>query len=608
MSRCSRRTVGAALSCLAAALGAAPAARADSSPLLTGHPGLTAAQAISPKQVLACFDHILSTPFNFTDAGFFLQGYREDRRTGPGGLVLSSETSVGGGFCVVASFTGPGDARTFSRLVVLANAVNAAVPGGGGAGNTQGASPLLGSTLPNTPGGTLRPQLIAAAPGGPTEVTYTFDEPLTAAAGTASFGFYTSADTSFHAGTVSNFAAGTTVAVDFSAADAAVLAQATRFVVAEGAVTDAGAQTNPVGAIGAATQRLDVAPTTGPVAGALAYRFDFTQAIPNTAVVCPAKFALVDVTGVRYSPAAGSTPAVSGASVTLSFAPDSPGGDPAQITLATVAAGALNGCAAGTAAPLNSEGTVGLQGATAAAGATTGPDLVSFQVNRSTGFVSFVFDAPVSSAAASLLAARFHLVDQSANLTAPPNQGGNGLGLPVLPPELNVGPANQVNVNFSVPTTGLLGLLPGPPDLTAVRNAVGVSVDEGAVADSASGVVNPLGSFGVTPAPTPPVATVPTTTTTPPATVPTTPTTAKKPVTTTACRRVVTLHLLSSVSRNLSSVTVTVNGKKVTVSKKLTVTIAFAKYKSVKSIVVKIKGKLKNHHSITRTKTYKNKC
>jgi len=70
----------------------------------------------------------------------------------------------------------------------------------------------------------------------------------------------------------------------------------------------------------------------------------------------------------------------------------------------------------------------------------------------------------------------------------------------------------------------------------------------------------------------------------------------------------VTIHLLTSVSHNLRSATATVNGKKVKVSKTLTLTIPFANYKGSKTIVAKITGKLKNHHTVKTTRSYKSKC
>ncbi|MEA2265484.1 MAG: hypothetical protein QOE27_1067 [Solirubrobacteraceae bacterium] len=614
MFRCSRSRVGVTVAgAVAAILLTSPGgALADSSPLVTSRPNLTAAQAISPTQVLACFDQILVPTFGFTDASFYLEGYTEGRKTGQaGGLVLGTKTSAGNGFCVVGAFTGPGDARSYSSLVVLANAVNASVPGGGGAGNPQASVPLLGSVLPNTVGATLRPQLVGAAPSAGKTVTFTFNVPLTAAPGTQSFGFYTSADSAFHAGTVTGFSPGTGVTVDFGDADAALFPQATRFVAGEGAVTDANGRGNPVGTIGTGTQRLDLAATSGPLpaAGGLSYHFDFNQALPASAVVCPARYALYDAGGVRYSPVAG-TPTISAdrRSTTLAYIPDSPGGDPAQITLATVAADGVDatGCAAGgSSAPLNSDGAVALPGVSAKAGATSGPDLVSFQINKGTGFASFVFDAPVSSAG--ITPGSFHVVDRTGALISPPNQGGNGLlGQPPAGPEVNVGPADTVNVNFSTPTS-LLGLLPGPPDVSATRSAIGVTVDEGAVSDATTGVANPVGSLGSPVATTPPTGpTVP-----PAPTVPVLPkpaTTTTKPTVKAACRRVVTIHLLSSISRNIRSATVTINAKNATVSKKLTVTVTFSKYPGVKSLVVRIRAKLKNHKSIIRTKTYKSKC
>ena len=612
MFRCSRRTVWA--SAVAAVLticaGSAPASSlADSGTLVTGHPDLIVAQAISSKQVLACFDQILATPFTFTDSNFYLQGYTEGRKTGGAtGLTLSSATSSGGGFCLVALYTGSGDVRTYSRLVILSGAVTSMVPGGGGAGNVQGAVPILGSAFPSGPGGVLRPQLTAATPGA-AGVVYSFDEPLTAAAGPAKFGFYTSGDSTFHAGTVIAFSPGMLVSVGFSPADLALLGQATRFVVGEGAVADAGGQTNPIGTIGGATKLLDLTSTTGQLAasGGLTYHFDFNAAIPGAAVACPGAFELYDVGGVRYSPAGGAPVTISADrhSVTLTFVADTVGGDAAQISLATVAADGIDASACGGTS-LNSDGAAGLPGVSAKAPSTSGPDLTGFTINKTTGFASFMFDAPV----AGIVPANFHLVSQSGALTAPPSQAISCLLSNGPAPVFGVGPANQVNVNFSTPTCLLLNLLlPGPADVTAARNAVGVTVDEGAVTDAATGVVNPVGSLGLVGATTGPTG--PTGPTTPPApTIPpgaTTPTTPKPAVPKT-CKRVVTLHLLTSISRNIRSVTATINGKKATVSKSRSLTVTFAKYPGVKSIVVKIKGKLKNGRSFSQTRRYTNKC
>ncbi len=613
MFRCSRPTVWVtgAVAALAVLFGAVPASLADSSVLATGHPDLTGAQAISPKQVLACFDKILATPFNFTDANFYLQGYTESRKTGAAtGLTISTETSVGGGFCVAVAYTGTGDVRTYSRLVVLAGAVTASVPGGGGSTNVQGSAALLGSGLPNGAGGTLRPQLTTTTANSGS-VVYTFDEALTAAPTASKFGFYTSVDSNFHPATAIAFEPGTGVLVAFGPADAALFPKITRYVALEGAVTDAAGQTNPVGVVGGATQRLDLAATTGRLAAAsgLTYHFDFSGAIPGSAVACPAAFALYDVSGVRYAPAAAAPVTISAdrRSVTLTFAPETVGGDTNQITLATVGPDAIDAsaCGAATPAPLNSEGAAGLTSPAGSPGSTSGPDLTSFSINKSTGFASFVFDAPVALTGTG----GFHLVDASGGLTSPPSQANSCL-LGTTAESFDVNPSNTVNVNFSAPTCLVLTLLPGPADLTAARNAVGVTVDEGAVSDAATAELSPVSSLGVTSSTTP---TGPTGPTTPPAptvpTPPTSPATPTKPaVLSAACKRVVTIHLLTSISHNLRSATVTVNGKKVKVSKTLTVTIRFASYKGSKTIVAKITGKLKNHHTVKTTRSYKSKC
>ncbi|MCA1690393.1 MAG: hypothetical protein LC720_08230, partial [Actinobacteria bacterium] len=84
MFRCSRSRFGAtaATAVLTVLLSSPGGALADSSPLVTSRPNLTAAQAISPTQVLACFDQILVPTFGFTDASFYLEGYTEGRKTG----------------------------------------------------------------------------------------------------------------------------------------------------------------------------------------------------------------------------------------------------------------------------------------------------------------------------------------------------------------------------------------------------------------------------------------------------------------------------------------------------------------------------------------------
>jgi len=531
MFRCSQRTVvswvATSAAGFAALLGSASPALADSSVLVTTHPDLIAAQAISAKAVLACFDQIIVVP-TFTDVGFFLQGYTVTRKTGGAGLRLATETTSGGGFCVIAAFKGAGDVRSYSRLEIMAGAVSSSVPGGGGASNPQTSVPLLASVVPNVSGFTLRPELIAAAagPSPAATVTYTFTEQLTTAPAAASFGFYASGDAVFHPGTaVTGFTPGAanTVTVTFSAADMALFGQATRFVAGEGAVTDALGLGNPTGTIGTAATKLnDLADTTAASTASdpLTYHFDFAATIPPTAKICPAKFALYDASGARYHTTAGLLTGASNSSVTATFVQDTPGpaGDPAQITLATVAADALDATTACGGASLNSDGAAGESGATAAAGSTTGPDLLSFKIDRGTGIASYVFDAPVNMAAIG----NFHLVDKSAALTSPPNQGATGILTPTPPPQFTISPSNTINVNFAAPTTLLnLGLVAGPPDLTAVRNATGVTVDEGAVTDTtAAAAVNPLASYGVT-LPTPaPGTTGPTTPPAPPALTP----------------------------------------------------------------------------------------
>jgi hypothetical protein len=623
MSRRSRSittkgTLGAAAAIVGLFAFAAPTL-ADNAVISTSHPDLTGASVLGSKAILACFDKSLATNYNVTDANFFLQGYSEGRRTGPGAdLQMATVIPTGtGNFCVTVTFSGTGDVRTYSDLTVGAGAVTSTAAAGAQV-NVQGSVALTGSLFPNTPGSTLRPQLVSAATASSTTAVYNFSEPLSGDVGAnGKFGFYTyaSGDTAFHAGTISSFTQGATaVAITFAGADATALATATRFVVREGAVTDALGQGNPLGVTGNASLRINLTPTTGAVSGSggtIAYHFDFDQPIPATAVVCPSAFALFDTSGVRYSPTLGIAPAVSAdrRSVTLDFTAGTAGGDPNQITLATVAGDGIDGSSCATAAaPLNSDGTASLSGATDHAGLTSGPDLINFTIDKANGNVLFDFDAPVATTTGAINPADFALIDGNGDITSTPSQGGCGLLDPSTGPQFSVNPnaPNEVVVNFGVPSC-LAGLLAGSPSLSVVNGAVGVTVNEGAVADAVTGVVSPMGTLGVAPpAPTTPVG--PTTPPAPP--VPTVPPlvippVVKKPSVGCVTKRVVTIHLLTSISARLKSATATVNGKAYPVSKKLVVTIPLSKYESSKNVVLRIKGKPKTgHQAINATRTY----
>ncbi|HWH10627.1 MAG TPA: hypothetical protein VG165_05835 [Solirubrobacteraceae bacterium] len=598
---------------------------ADSSVLSTSHPDLVGASVAGSKAILACFDKPLATNYNINNTDFYLQGYAETRRTGITGqsdLSIQGVAAAGtGNQCVTVTFSGTGDVRTYSDVTVLEGTVTS-TPAAGAQVNVQGSVPLVGSLFPNTPGSTLRPQLVSAATASATTAVYNFSEPLSGDVGAnGKFGFYSynAGDTTFHSGTISTFTQGATaVAITFTGADATALSAATRFVVREGAVTDSLGQGNPLGTTGNASLRINLTPTTGAVSGAggtIAYHFDFDQAIPQTAVVCPADFALFDTSGVRYSPANGIAPSISAdrRSVTLDFVAGTAGGDPDQITLATVAADGIdaancNPVAPAVPQPLNSDGSASLSGATDHAGLTSGPDLINFTIDKSNGNVLFDFDAPVATTAGSIDPADFALVDGGGGLTSTPSQGGCGILDPSTGPQFSVNPStpNEVVVNFGVPSC-LAGLLAGSPSLSAVDNAVGVTVNEGAVADAATGDVNPIGTLGVNPpAPTTPVG--PTTPPAPP--VPTVPPlvippVVKKPSTGCVTKRIITIHLLTSISARIKSATATVDGKAYPVSKKLVITIPLSKYEKVKTVTLKIKGKPKTGHlAINATRTY----
>src|SRR5206468_13027523 len=90
---------------------------------------------------------------------------------------------------------------------------------------------------------------------------------------------------------------------------------------------------------------------------------------------------------------------------------------------------------------------------------------------------------------------------------------------------------------------------------------------------------------GATPPPAPPVPVLP------PLGIP--PAVKKPTPTGYVTHKVITLHLLKSVSARLKSATATLNGKAYPVSKSLVITIALSKYTKIKTLTLKIKGKPK---------------
>ncbi len=618
MSRRSRKitkqgSLGVAAALAALFAFAAPGV-ADNSLISTTHPGLIAAATVGTHGVQLCFDKQLATTFNINDQDFFLQGYTESRKTGSG-LQVGTVVSSGSGFCATVVFNGVGDVRTYSNVTVLSGAVTSTAPAGGQV-NGQGSVALTGSLFPNVPGSTLRPQFTGATANSATTAVYNFSEILQGNVGAdMNFGFYTysAGDSAFHPGTVSSFTpGGSTVTIAFSGTNAAALPAASRFVVREGVVTDPLGQNNPLGATAGPTLRLNLVNTSGVLnASTVTYHFDFDNAIPAGAAVCAGNFALFDSTGVRYSPALGVAPVIAAnrRSIALTFVPGSVGGDAAQITLATVSSGGIDASSCPGTTPLNSDGSVALSGATDHAGLTSGPDLISFFVDKANGNVLYTFDAPVATGSGSINPSAFHLVDGNGTLTSPPTQGSGGLLCPTVGGfSVNPSTPNVVIVNFAHASC-LLGVI-GSLDLNAVNNAVGVTVDEGAVADATSGDLNPIGTLGRTPPPPTPAGTTgPTTPPAPP--VPTVPPlvippTVKKP-TSLGCvtHKVITLHLLTSVSARLKSATATLNGKAYPVSKKLVITIALSKYVKIKTLTLKIKGKpITGTQTINATRTY----
>ena len=488
---------------------------ADNAPLSPNVPNLVSVTATSSRQVDACFNQPLATTYNINDNNFKLQGYSETRKTGAGGALSitgSPTPDPRNANCVIINYapnsSQGGDVRTYSRAFILHGAVTST----SGLLNVQDAVPLTGSGIPPAPGATLRPVLIGASPSGQL-VTYTFSEPV-AVANPAGFGYYNNAagDPFEHFGTqLVNFSPGSaSVSVLFGPS----AASATRFVVDAGAVQDANNVGGPAGDIGGATQSPDLANTGGRVCSNEAtavYTYVFNQPVN---VINAAGFLAYDAAGNVYRivnpppasaafcgmnvrPASGFSVSNDARTVTvwLNTDPSDASPDPAQITLETVAAGTATSTATGLS---NSQGSLAVPAVADHPGLTTGPDLLSFSINTTTGFVIYNFDAPVNPTVGNI--SFFHLVEPDGTIINPPNQcpTGSFLGMGGTP----TGPAfgvtgNTVGVSFAVPgPPGLLGGC-GPSSVTNAVNAVGVTVDEGAAQDATTGVVNPLGALGL---------------------------------------------------------------------------------------------------------------
>lgn len=494
-----------------AVLLAGPAvARADNGlPSTRSHPDLITALAISPSQAEACFDKPLATTFNINDGNTRLVGYTEYRQTGPTGPLRINGTPTidpGNANCAVINFTGPGDVRTFSRLEMDVGAVTGTTASGGLV-NMRGSQPLIGSIIPPQPGVVAQPTLNGVtvdAPNG--NVTYTFAQPVQNV-NAGSLGFYTNNPTdlgTFHFGSaLVGFQAGAnSVTVHFSSIDAPQLPQATRFVAQQNAVQNAFFQGNPPGAVAApgtngATTRPDLAigggrtgivvPSPPTVSGtAVAYTFLFDKPVT---VVDATQFALYDATGAKFTPnvSAGIATSPDGHQITMQFSSSDPKADPSEITLETVNAGAV--VTQGT-ATTNTEGSAPLAAPADHIGLTSGPDLLAWSIDRSNFTVTLTFDevipkgnvvnSTVPSAIGPIPA--IAVFDNNGTLTAP--AGDSGL--------LGIGsvPSISQNQNLVILHYGNSG-----SQASAIQNAIGVSLAEGAVTD-AQGVANPEIAYG----------------------------------------------------------------------------------------------------------------
>ncbi|MHB8691425.1 MAG: hypothetical protein ACYDHH_09285 [Solirubrobacteraceae bacterium] len=492
---------------LGAALAWAAAGSADNSPLATTAPDLVSANATSARVIDACFDQALATTFNISDSNFYLQGYTESRKTGSAGAlsVAGTNPDPASAKCVLVTLAPNAalgaDARTYSRVVVKSGAVTST----SGVLNADDAVPLGGSLIPPSPLQTLRPTVINATAQSSTQVVYTFSRPIFSP-NLGSFGFYNNVpgDAAEHvagaSGNIVSFTPGsTTVTVNFPTPTTS----ASRFVVDENAVLAADGQGNPAGAIGGATQNPDLGNGGGRVNTSTeaqpVYSFVFSQPIllPSTAKT-QTGFELTDLAGNTYHPInAAPTLSVDGRTLTIKFQadPSDSSPDPNEITLESVAAGTVQAANPLTGSTGNSQGALGLPSVADHPGLTSGPDLLSFSINNTTGVVVFSFDDPLAGSPVNV--SKLELVTASGGLIPPPNQCASPPIIGTPAPSFGV-TGNTVGVLFAKPTTSTTALNCGGTDLSLVNSAVGVETDEAAV-QAQTGQFSALSALGITP-------------------------------------------------------------------------------------------------------------
>jgi hypothetical protein len=527
-SRNQRAAVAVTGVALLTALGAGPALAqsvvpaAGSETVATSRPDIRSAVAVGLRTVRVCFDSQLATTFNIDDGNFYLEGYGGDsalqfpylqaRRTGPAfgfGVAGNSSVDPSNSSCALVNFNGLGDVRSYSRVVVDSSAVTDV----GGSTNIRGGVALTDSLIPSPPGRTSRPDIVANGiiRNPDNTITYRFDEPLSRAV-PGLFGFYTNngadAGTPFHGGISANgFVPGDTeVTVTFSAGDIALMPTATRFVARRGAVQDMTADDNPMTAAGGDTPRPELQTTGGLVTvieGGFARQlaaFDFDQSVlpivdgaGNWTAASRLSFVAYDAAGNIFVPRP-TDPAPSfangrltngGRRVLVDLVPTNFQGDDAQLTLFTAEEGAVvqNGGAL-----TNSDGSLGVQERADRPGLTSGPDLIRFAINRSTGAVTYFFDAPLDPDFTHVNG--FGLIMPDGGIVFPPNT------LLILPPGSSTN-NNSVTVAFAPLIT----------PLTDVQRAVGVIVreddplttnlDESAVEDTPETPTNQTGGADI---------------------------------------------------------------------------------------------------------------
>lgn len=352
--------------------------------------------------VLYCFGDDVQEVSDET--GFVLQGFDANNQVASTSAQLFEQDTS----CVLAGF----EAGTDLGAYTIGVARNSAVTDVSTEVNIQDSAPLEGSAE-NVGVSTSAPELLEATTDETlNQVSFQFDEELNEETepDAASFGFYT-AEGTLTTGSEVVTVEGRMAEISFDESAGDMAEEAVRFFVLPGAIQDRQEQENIYGSLGEATSVPDLVRVTRAEGTTAQFDFEFDDDVSDQD---PARFLVYTEDAEAFEGTAFSTTGPTTVRVTVPEVEDFSN----QVVKGAVAQDAATSNDSETLS--NSVGALPIEGVVPRAGATTGPDLLSTELEVEAAQVTFTFDEVLDDdeGEASIRLESFFIVTESGDVAA----------------------------------------------------------------------------------------------------------------------------------------------------------------------------------------------